>query len=199
MEVNYIGPFPAMPGDDWHDFRITGKYQDEIITVSGASISRDLRPSIVDSGQLIVENEKKSPEVAADGALAPAYMAGESILKPEPEAISEQLKPLQPPQGEATDKVEKVPPTGDRGPISPELKTLDIAFTSKGGRLMTHTIEGTCTQNAVLHAYSYLYREAFRGASDIRIHAGGHRVGIHDIRKLTPLTLLYQLVGVPGN
>lgn len=119
---------------------------------------------------------------------APAYMERESILNPDPRAAiveSGQLKV----ENEISPEEKNIPNIADY----PELKTIDIAFTSKGGRLMTHTIEGTCAQNAVLHAYSYLYREASRGASEIRIHAGGRRVDIYDIRKYTPLMLFLQL------
>lgn len=191
IEVDYLGPFGPLP-DAWHDFAVRSAYQDEIITVSALAVNELLT---VSSKQVTKEasfsEEKFFPKPVVPDVSAPAYMESGSILKPDPKAAiveSGQLKF----ENEVSPEEKNIPNIADY----PELKTIDIAFTSKGGRLVTNTIEGTCVQNTVLHAYSYLYREASRGASDIRIHAGGRRVDIHNIRKYTPPALLNKLVAI---
>lgn len=191
IEVDYLGPFGPLP-DAWHDFAFRSAYQDEIITVSALAVNELLTVSSqqVTKGASFSE-EKFFPESVAPDTSAPAYMESESILKPDPEAAIVESKQLKV-ENEISPEEKNIPDIADYS----ELRTIDIVFTSKGGRLVTNTIEGTCVQNAVLHAYSYLYREASRGASDIRIHAGGRRVDIHNIRKYTPPALLNQLVAV---
>jgi len=190
IEVDYLGPFGPIP-DAWHDFAVRSAYQDEIITVSALAVNELLTVSSqqVTKGASFSE-EKIFPEPVAPDVSAPVYMAIESILKPNPE---ETICKLADSDISKYKKEEKNIPDITGFTDYPELKTIDIAFTSKSGRLVTNTIEGTCVQNAVLHVYSYLYREASRGASEIRIHAGGRRVDIHDIRKLNPPLLLLQL------
>lgn len=191
IEVDYLGPFGPLP-DAWHDFAVRSAYQDEIITVSALAVNELLTVSSKQvTKRASFSEEIFFPESVAPDMSAPAYMERESILNPDPKAAiveSGQLKF----ENEVSPEEKNIPNIADY----PELKTIDIAFTSKGGRLVTNTIEGTCVQNTVLHAYSYLYREASRGASDIRIHAGGRRVDIHNIRKYTPPALLNKLVAV---
>lgn len=81
--VNYIGPFPALPGGNWHDFRIQNDYQDETLTISALSIDNgDLLPLIVESE--FSPEEKKIPEPVSPDIPAPAYMESKSILKVRP-------------------------------------------------------------------------------------------------------------------
>lgn len=191
IEVDYLGPFGPLP-DAWHDFAVRSAYQDEIITVSALAVNELLT---VSSQQVTKEasfsEEKFFPKPVAPDMSAPAYMESGSILKLDPKAAIVESGQLKFENGVSPEE-KNILNTADY----PELRTIDIVFTSKGGRLIGHTIEGTCAQNAVLHAYSYLYREASRGASEIRIHTGGRRVDIHDIRKYTPPALLNQLVAV---
>lgn len=191
IEVDYLGPFGPLP-DAWHDFAVQSAYQDEIITVSALAVGELLTVSseqltmcqlsdipMCQCAQSDKKNEKISPETVADNVPAPAYMAAKTDLN----QLAENSQQL------TVEDEKNIPDIAGY----PELKTIDIVFISKGGRLKTNTIEGTCVQNAILHVYSYLYREASRGASEIRIHAGGRRVDIHDIRKLNPPLLLLQL------
>ncbi|WP_419032166.1 hypothetical protein [Dysgonomonas gadei] len=161
--VNYIGPFPAMPGGDWHDFQIQNDYQDETITISALSIDNgDLLPLVIETE--ISPEEKKIPEPVTPDIPAPAYMESETIFSP----------------------------------ALPDIKELDIAYL-KGGRQVTQNITGTSLINAVLHAYSYLYKKASGSASGIRIHAKGIRVSIENIRMLNPLSLLDLLINSAYN
>jgi hypothetical protein len=205
INVDYIGPLSSLDG--WYNFLVKSSYHtarqnmpgvsfgrddsgdDEIISISRESVWQDLYQQ-EEKGDSLSE-EKIFPEPGAPDTSAPAYMERESILKPDPKAAIVKSGQLKVENG-VSPEGKNIPDITDY----PELKTIDIAFTSKGGRLMNHSIEGTGAQNAVLHAYSYLYREASRGASEIRIHAGGRRVNIHDIRKYTPPALLNQLVAV---
>ncbi|HMM02036.1 MULTISPECIES: hypothetical protein [unclassified Dysgonomonas] len=158
IKVNYIGPFPAMPGGDWHDFKVENAYQDEIITVSALSVENgDLLPLVIENE--ISPEEKKIPEPGAPDTSAPAYMESKSIFPPS----------------------------------LPDIKGLDIAYT-KGGRLVTQNITGTSLRNAVLHAYSYLYKKASGSVLDIRIHAGGIMLYVENIRMFTPVSLLDLLI-----
>lgn len=75
----------------------------------------------------------------------------------------------------------------------PDIKEIDVAFT-KGGRSDTRNIKGTCIQNAVFHAYTYLYKAVHRGATNARIYITGRRIGINDIQAFTPASLLNYLV-----
>ncbi len=158
IKVNYIGPFPAMPGGNWHDFKVENAYQDEIITVSVQSVENgDLLPLVIETE--ISPEEKIFPEPGAPDMSAPAYMESKSIFFPS----------------------------------LPDIKVLDIAYT-KGGRLVTQNFTGTCLRNAMLHAYSYLYKKASGSVSGIRIHAAGIKLYIENIHMLTPVSLLDLLI-----
>lgn len=77
--------------------------------------------------------------------------------------------------------------------VSVDLREIDIAFT-KGGRSVTNNIKGTCLQNAVLHAYSYLYRAFVQGITDVRIYLHGKRIAIQDIYSYTPVSFMDYLM-----
>lgn len=86
-----------------------------------------------------------------------------------------------------------VSPVSSVQPDSVDLIEIDIAFT-KGGRSVTNNIKGTCLQNAVLHAYSYLYRAFVQGITDVRIYLYGKRIAIQDICSYTPVSFMDYLM-----
>lgn len=78
-------------------------------------------------------------------------------------------------------------------PDSVDIREIDIAFI-KGGRSMTNNIKGTCLQNTVLHAYSYLYRAFVQGITDVRIYLHGKRIAIQNISSYTPVSFMDYLM-----
>lgn len=152
IEVKYIGPFAAMPGDDWHDFAINDRYKDEIITISATSIERgDLR------------------------------------------CVDQSITTVSPPSKKEANKDITVSTTPSAQSDSVDLREIDIAFT-KGGRSVTNNITGTCLQNTVLHAYSYLYRAFVQGITDVRIYLHGKRIAIQNISSYTPVSFMDYLM-----
>ncbi|MBN9301637.1 MULTISPECIES: hypothetical protein [Dysgonomonas] len=86
-----------------------------------------------------------------------------------------------------------VSPVSSVQPDSVDLREIDIAF-AKGGRSVTNNIKGTCLQNTVLHAYSYLYRAFVQGITDVRIYLHGKRIAIQDICSYTPVSFMDYLI-----
>lgn len=86
-----------------------------------------------------------------------------------------------------------VTPVSSVQPDSVDIREIDIAFT-RGGRSVTNNIKGTCLQNTVLHAYSYLYRAFVQGITDVRIYLHGKRIAIQDICSYTPVSFMDYLM-----
>lgn len=100
---------------------------------------------------------------------------------------------VSPPSKKEANKDIAVSPVSSVQPVSVDLREIDIAFT-RGGRSVTNNIKGTCLQNAVLHAYSYLYRAFVQGITDVRVYLFGKRIAIQDICSYTPVSFMDYLM-----
>lgn len=188
MEVEYIGPFLDRDGlGGWHDFLIKSSTQKGRISMPGVCLAKEaadteiitISGDIVNSRQLTAKSQPETKIVS--NALIP-------VEPSEPVEIENTVTLTAPVKPSDTD-IAAYQEVGDQL----DMKIINIAFT-KGGRSVTHSIQGACSQNAVYHAYSYLYKEFHRGASDVRVYMSGECIRIENIREFTPSSLFYFLI-----
>lgn len=116
-----------------------------------------------------------------------------SIERGDLRCIGQLITDVSPPSKKEVDKNTVISPMLSAQSVSVDLKEIDIAFT-KGGRSVTNNITGTCIQNTVLHAYSYLYRAFIQGITDVRIYLHGKRIAIQNISSYTPVSFMDYLM-----
>lgn len=116
-----------------------------------------------------------------------------SIERGDLRCIGQLITDVSPPSKKEVDKNTVISPMLSAQSVSVDLKEIDIAFT-KGGRSVTNNITGTCIQNTVLHAYSYLYRAFVQGITDVRIYLHGKRIVIQNISSYTPVSFMDYLM-----
>lgn len=170
MEVEYIAPFVDPDGlGGWHDFIVKSSTQKGRITMPGVSMVK----------------EETDTEIITISAT--------SIERGDLRCADLSMTSVSPPSKKEANKDITVSPVSSVQPDSVDIREIDIAFT-RGGRSVTNNIKGTCLQNAVLHAYSYLYRAFVQGITDVRIYLHGKRIAIQDIYSYTPVSFMDYLM-----
>lgn len=116
-----------------------------------------------------------------------------SIERGDLRCIDQVITAVSPVSKKEANKDITVSPVSSGQPDSVDIREIDIAFI-KGGRSVTNNIKGTCLQNTVLHAYSYLYRAFVQGITDVRVYLHGKRIAIQDICSYTPVSFMDYLM-----